>query len=313
MSLLLQNPKTEFADDAVRGLSANRKTLPCKYFYDERGSRLFDQICDLPEYYPTRTESAIMCQFGPQIAQNLGEAVAVIEYGSGSSLKTRILLEQLQNPALYVPIDISREHLWKSAQSLSEEFPDLEIAPVAADYTKPFDLPETEGATRAIYFPGSTIGNFAPREAEEFLSGIAEVAGPNGALLIGVDLEKSVAVLELAYNDAAGVTAEFNLNLLWRINRELGANFDLKNWEHYAVWNGAAHRIEMHLLSLCDQRVAMGEHLFCFGAGETILTEYSHKWTLRAFERLANRAGFEVEEVWTDENQWFSVQLLRAV
>ncbi len=232
MPLLLETAvaptSAQFRRDVLNGLRAGWKSLPCKYFYDERGSRIFDEICRLPEYYPTRTESAIMQEQGAEMGRALGPGVVLVEYGSGSSLKTRILLSHLENAAAYVPLDISGEHLRRSAQNLAAQFPALPVLPLCADYTRPFHLPEIAGAPKAVYFPGSTIGNFAPDEAALFLRGIAEVVGPGGAVLIGVDLAKSAAILEPAYNDSQGVTAAFNLNLLERINRELDGDFDLE-------------------------------------------------------------------------------------
>lgn len=299
----------EFHRDVLFGLRSPHKNLPCKWFYDERGSQLFDAICELPEYYPTRTEASIMRRNGAEMAARLGPGLTLIEYGAGSSLKTRILLRHLEKAAAYVPIDISREHLLRSAASLELEFPGLCVLPVAADYTKPFDLPIPKDAKGAVYYPGSTIGNFTPREAVAFLQRMREVAP---TVLIGVDLWKSASILEPAYNDAEGVTAAFNLNLLRRINRELNGDFDLANWRHLAVWNREMSRIEMQLISCAPQDVCIAGQNFKFRRGEIITTEYSHKYSLPAFSHLAASAGFEIETVWLDENELFSVQLLRA-
>jgi dimethylhistidine N-methyltransferase len=299
-----------FLADVTEGLRSSPKTLPCKYFYDERGSELFDDICELEAYYPTRTELKIMRDTAPEIANALGSAVRLVEYGSGSSIKTRILLDHLLDPAAYVPVDISAEHLTRSAAELSRLYPGLKVLPVCADFTRDFPLPEVPGAKRTVvYFPGSTIGNFAPEDATAFLRGIATLCGTGGGLLIGVDLVKDRRVLERAYNDEEGVTAAFNLNLLRRVNRELGANFELDDFLHVARWNPNEKRIEMHLTSERDQQVQLGEHQISFAKGETIHTESSYKYQLESFARLAAEAGFERAGVWTDERDWFSVQL----
>ena len=247
------------------------------------------------------------------MAAALGPRCLLVEYGSGSSTKTRLLLEQLEDPAAYVPVDISREHLLRSASALSAGHPRLAVLPVCADFTRPFELPPVPRALRrAAYFPGSTIGNFAPAEARKFLAHVAEQCGPGGLLLIGVDLRKSRAILEPAYDDAQGVTAEFNRNLLRRINRELGANFDLTAFDHRAFWNAAEGRVEMHLVSRREQAVRIGGRCIAFARGESIHTENSHKYELAGFAALARSAGFEVLRVWTDDARLFSVQLLRT-
>lgn len=301
----------DFLREVLAGLRGEVKTLPCKYFYDEEGSRLFDAICELDEYYPTRTELAIMAGHAPEIARQLGAGCLLIEYGSGSSVKTRLLLDALDKPAGYVPIDISKEHLRRSARSLATAYPGLEVLPVCADYTGDYEVPRPRSHVerRVIYFPGSTIGNFHPDAAVGFLRHVAEVCGDHGGLLIGVDLAKDRSVLERAYNDARGVTAAFNLNLLARINRELGADFDLGAFRHDAVWNARAGRIEMHLVSLGSQTVRLDGEDVCLGAGETIRTECSYKYDLGGFAELAAAAGLRREAVWTDPSRWFSVQL----
>lgn len=301
-----------FHTEVVSGLTQPAKTLPCKFLYDERGSRLFDQICGLPEYYPTRTEMAIMRDAAEEMAALLGPGCRLIEYGSGSSLKTRILLDHAPNLASYVPVDISREHLLKSAQDLAAMYPHLEILPVCADYTQAFTLPAGAHPVRhsVVYFPGSTVGNFHPRQAQDFLTRIAHLCGAGGGLLIGVDLKKSPSILEPAYNDAQGVTAAFNLNLLTRINRELGGDFQLSQWRHDALYNPLEGRIEMHLVSRQAQRVRVGDVTVHFEAGETIHTECSYKYSLDDFDCLAQRAGWTVRRVWTDPQQLFSVQYL---
>lgn len=315
LPLLDLAPETDsFLEEVVAGLARPRKTLPSKFFYDERGSRLFDRICELDEYYLTRTELALMETHAEAMAARLGPGCLLVEYGSGSSIKTRILLDHLADPAGYVPIDISREHLLRSAADLSAAYPGLPVRPVCADYTQTLTLPDPGGPVRrtVVYFPGSTIGNFEPEEARAFLVQAARVCGPGGALLIGVDLQKDRAVLEAAYNDAEGVTAAFNKNVLARINAELGADFDLDAFDHRAVYDAALGRIEMHLVSLRDQCARVGAHRFAFRRGETICTEYSHKYTLDGFARLAAEAGFAVEQVWTDARDYFSVQYLAA-
>jgi dimethylhistidine N-methyltransferase len=301
--------------DALAGLLAPRKTLPCKYFYDERGSALFERICELDEYYPTRTELTILRARAGAMAAALGPDCLVLEYGSGSGVKTQLLLEHLERPVAYVPVDISREHLLRSAAALSARYPALPVLPVCADFTQPFALPRPPRPPRrrAAYFPGSTIGNFAPAEARKFLTQVAELCGPGGALLIGVDLKKSRAVLERAYDDALGVTAAFNANLLRRLNRELGADFQLDQFAHRAFWNEVEGRVEMHLVSRSAQEVRLAGRRVRFEAGETIHTENSYKYDLRGFASLARSAGFEVEQVWVDGAALFSVQALRVV
>jgi len=295
--------------EIMAGMGAPQKSLSPKYFYDERGSALFEAICELPEYYLTRTEMAIMRDSFPEIARRVGPRVSVIEFGSGSSLKTRLLLEHLEKPAAYVPVDISRDHLLAAAAAVASDFPELEVLPVAADFTRPFPLPEPgeKPLRNLVYFPGSTIGNFSPRAAHDLLRVMHEEAGENGALLIGVDLKKDPAILEHAYNDDAGVTAEFNLNMLRRLNREFGADFDLQAFRHRAVYDEPRGRIEMRLISLCNQRVRIGGRAFDFRRDEYIITEHSHKYGLEEFRQMARRAGFEANAVWTDPRQWFSV------
>ncbi|MCZ7585991.1 MAG: L-histidine N(alpha)-methyltransferase [Deltaproteobacteria bacterium] len=304
-----------FLDDVLDGLSRIRKELPCKYFYDERGSQLFERICDLPEYYLTRTELAIMDRYVAEMAVCVGRNAVLIEYGSGTSRKTRLLLDHLDDPAAYVPIDISYDHLLRAAQSLREAYPQLAVHPVCADYTSDFEFPAIAHAvdTKAVYFPGSTIGNFEPAAMKLFLAHVADVVGPGGGFLVGLDLQKEAAVIEAAYNDAAGVTARFNLNLLHRINEELGGNFDLSAFAHRAIYDADAGRIEMHLVSLKEQRVRLNGSAIPFREGETIFTESSYKYDLRAFEHDAGDCGFRVEKVWTDERKYFAVVYLRLI
>ena len=301
-----------FQAEALAGLQSFEKTLPCKYFYDRRGSQLFDQICELPEYYPTRTEAAIMRAYVGEMAALFGPDCLLIEYGSGSSTKTRILLDHLPHLAGYVPMDISRDHLYQTAAGLCAAYPHLNILPLCADYTAEFDLPAAcrPARSRVVYFPGSTIGNFHRDQAAGFLTHIAETCGPGGGLLIGVDLRKAPQILEPAYNDRQGVTAAFNLNLLRRMNTELGTDFDLAQFAHYAFYNGFVGRIEMHLMSLRSQTVHLGGVEIVFEEEETILTECSYKYSLPEFAQIAASAGLTVRQVWTDPEQKFSVQYL---
>jgi len=296
--------------EILEGLSRTQKSLSPKFFYDERGSKLFDDICELPEYYLTKTELAIMRAHIDDMAALIGPQASLIEFGSGSGLKTRILLDGLDRLAAYVPVEISREYLITAAQSLAADYPDTEVWPVLADFTQPFQLPSPSvmPLRNIVYFPGSTIGNFSPEKAHSLLTVMHEEAGADGALLIGVDLQKDRAVIERAYNDSAGVTAEFNLNVLSRINTEFGANFDLALFRHHAVYNEEHGRIEMYLISACEQIVRIDGRSFSFEKGETILTEHSHKYTVEQFAKLANRAGFAVDTVWTDPENLFSVQ-----
>src|SRR5881397_1512829 len=285
---------SDFINDAIAGLSSNPRTLPCKYFYDERGAALFQKICDLPEYYITRTEIDILDRNRAEIASHLGPNIELIGLGTGAGTKTRILIEALETPAVYIPVDISEKQLCESTALFRKIFRDLEILPVCADYLQPvvLPLPRREPARNTVYFPGSTIGNFEPDEAVQFLRRIANVCRGGGGLLIGVDLKKDRPVLEAAYNDGAGVTAQFNLNLLQRINRELGADFDLDQWRHRAIYNSNAGRIEMHLISEIDQFVHFNEHKFHFRRAEKIITEYSYKYTPEEFAAFAAKAGF---------------------
>ncbi len=302
----------QFLADALAGLSKPRKTLPSKYFYDETGSQLFEDICELKEYYPTRTEMAIMERHIDEMVEALGPRCLLIEYGSGSSLKTRILLDHLIDPAGYVPIDISRDFLLQVAETIAHDYPDLVVKPVSADYTRSFSLPvfNPPPRRRIVYFPGSTIGNFEPGGALAFLRHVAEVCGEGGGLLIGVDLKKEVSVMEAAYDDARGVTAAFNKNILVRLNEELGASFDLDAFEHLARYNSEEGRVEMHLVSTQAQTAELAGRRITFEAGETIHTENSYKYAVPQFAELAARAGFEQRAVWTDEADYFSVQYL---
>jgi dimethylhistidine N-methyltransferase len=294
------------------GLSRREKSLPTPLLYDERGSALFDEICELPEYYLTRTELAIMRESIDEIAAAIGPRAAIVEYGSGSAIKIRMLLEALRQPAAYVPVDISREHLLRASAELAAEFPAVQVLPVAADFTRPFEVPLVAGARRRVaYFPGSTIGNFERRDAVALLQQMAHVVGSQGRVLIGVDLQKSRDVLEPAYDDARGVTAEFILNVLHHVNRRFGADFDVSRFEYRSRWDEDAGRIEISVVSRAAQIVRVGGRSFAFAAGEPILVEYSHKYTLPGFAAMAADASLAVERVWTDPREWFSVQLLR--
>ena len=308
----LHPPRSDFRADVLEGLRQPEKSISPMYFYDAAGSALFDAITELPEYYPTRTELAIMDAHLDEMAHLAGPRVSVIEFGAGSGLKTRKLLAALEDPIAYVPVEISRDFLLESAEVIAEEFPDLEVLPVCADFTRPFQLPDPDRMPlrNLVYFPGSTIGNFPRDEARELLQVMHTEAAEDGALLIGVDLRKDRATLERAYNDAAGVTADFNLNLLQRMNRELDANFDLEQFLHEATWNANDGRIEMRLVSREPQEVVVAGQTIRFDTGEAILTEYSHKYELDEFAELAGAANFDVQRVWTDPEKLFSVQLL---
>jgi dimethylhistidine N-methyltransferase len=302
---------SSFARDVIAGLTAKPKRLPPKYFYDKTGSALFERITAQPEYYPTRSELKILSENAHDIGSLLPPRGALVEFGSGSSRKARMLLAAAPALAAYVPVDISADMLSAEAEALRRDFPNLSVVPVAADFTHPFDLPKAiEDLPRAGFFPGSTIGNFEHHEAAAFLRMAGQVLGRGAVLIIGVDLVKPAAVLNAAYNDAAGVTAAFNLNLLARINRELGANFDLDAFEHHAFYNHERHRIEMHLASLKRQKVRVGGEVIAFRAGETIHTESSYKYTLESFAALARGTGWRPLKVWTDSENYFSVHAL---
>jgi dimethylhistidine N-methyltransferase len=309
-AVLEREPATsDFLSDVIAGLSSDPRTLPCKYFYDARGAALFQKICELPEYYITRTEIDILDRHRREIAAHLGTNIELIGLGTGAGTKTRILIEALEKPAVYIPVDISKKQLRESTALFQQIFPDLEILPVCADYLQSVVLPSSrrKAARKIVYFPGSTIGNFEPHEATDFLRRIANLCGDEGGLLIGVDLQKDRHVIEAAYNESAGVTAKFNLDLLARANRELGANFDLRQWHHHAIYNSREGRIEMYLISETRQRVHIEDRQFDFRAGEKILTEYSYKHTPEGFAALARNAGFEFQKMWSDEARLFGV------
>ncbi len=304
--------RAEFLADVLDGLSQEQKQIPCKWLYDARGSHLFERICELDEYYPTRTELRLMEGNVGAMASLLGRGCAVVEYGSGSSLKTRLLLQHLAEPAAYVPVDISASALLEATERLARAFPSLRIRPVCDDFTAGSTLP-LDGlgeSRRVVYFPGSTIGNFHKAEVVGFLRAVAAQCGRGGGLLIGVDLRKEVPILLRAYDDRRGVTAAFDLNLLVRANRELEADFRLERFRHEARWDERNGRVEMHLVSTVDQLVSVAGHTFAIRAGESIWTESSYKYGMREFAALAALAGWRCERTWTDERAWFSVQYL---
>ncbi len=307
-----RDPRAEFLADVLAGLGQPQKELPCKWLYDARGSHLFERICELEEYYPTRTELRIMEANVRAMAALLGPDCALVEYGSGSGLKTRLLLQHLARPAVYVPIDISAPALEAATSRLARAFPALRVLPVCADFTSPIDLPlaGVDARRRAVYFPGSTIGNFHKPDVVAFLRDVARQCGPGGGLLLGVDLRKERSVLERAYDDARGVTAAFDLNLLVRANRELGADFRLDRFRHEARYDERHGRVEMHLVATVAQIVAVGGQAFRFAEGESIWTESSYKYGVSEFAALAALAGWRRQATWTDERAWFSVQYL---
>jgi dimethylhistidine N-methyltransferase len=302
---------TGFAADVLAGLGKTPRTVPAKYFYDEAGSLLFERITELPEYYPTRCEMKILRDHAAGIAALIPQGSALIEFGSGSSKKARILLSAVASKLVaYVPVDICREMIEQEAAELRPDFPGLEVVPVTADICFPFELPEEAKAAKARigFFPGSTIGNFEPHEAASFLRNAAQILGPGATLIIGADLIKDVGVLNAAYNDAAGVTAEFNFNLLKRINRELDGTFKLDTFEHHAFFNRERNRVEMHLASLKRQKVKVAGETFEFRAGETIHTENSYKYSVESLRALARGAGWLPVGLWTDSSNYFSIQ-----
>ncbi len=308
----LHSVTSDFANDVLQGLNKRPASIPPKYFYDAKGSQLFDAITELPEYYQTRTEIEILQDNADEIAHHVGTGGLLVEPGGGSCAKVHILLEGLK-PMAYVPMDISKQHLQLATKELAIAFPWLEIHAACTDFTQVMALPPTapEG-TKVAFFPGSSIGNFDPKDAVGFLISIAQLVKPEGYLLIGVDLKKDKAILDAAYNDKAGITAQFNLNLLQRINHELDADFDLSAWQHKAFYNELAGRIEMHLVSLCEQKINVGKNQFQFSNGETIHSENSYKYTTQEFIKLAQQAGFESVALWVDADQLFSVHLFRV-
>ena len=308
-----ESPETsEFHRDVIAGLNRQPRTIPPKYFYDHAGSMLFEAICEQPEYYPTRTEAALLKQYAVEIAAEAGNGCYLIEPGSGSCEKVRHLLEAMR-PAAYVPLDISCEHLDRAAAGVACDHPWLDVHAVCADITEEVALPFVpEHAPAVMFYPGSSIGNFDPDDACEFLKCLAQAAGRGSGLLIGVDLKKAPAILDAAYNDSKGVTAKFNQNLLRRINRELAGDFNIDAFAHHASYNTTRGRIEMHLISECKQSVSIDGHRFEFNAGDSIHTENSYKYTVEEFQALARSAGFSPCRVWTDAASLFSLHFLRA-
>lgn len=311
-SAYLTEQEAAYADELaaiLEALQRPQKSISPKYFYDDRGSRLFDRITELPEYYPTRTELAIMERYADEMADLIGPQASLIEFGSGSSQKIRILLDHVDRLAAYVPVDISKDHLVAAANTIATDFPSIEVLPVAADFTQPFDLPNPAipPVRNVVYFPGSTIGNFSPSAARELLKVMHHEAGDGGALLIGIDLRKNRQILEQAYNDASGVTAEFNLNVLNHLNREFGADFDLGSFRHSAIYNETDGRIEMYLVSLREQVVSVASESIDIAAGERILTEHSHKYDLQEFSQSTREVGFRCVKFWTDPDDMFAV------
>jgi len=304
----------EMLSEALKGLLNNPKTLPCKYFYDEKGSDLFQQICRLPEYYPTRTETFLLQSIAGEIAELIGPACQMIEYGSGSSDKMYILLKALIKPESFTAVDISKEHLLSVTKTLSNEFPKLKVHAVSADFMYPFSVPEMLGdGLRIGFFPGSTIGNFTYDGAIDFLRGTRKVVGQSGAMLVGLDLKKDERILHAAYNDSQGITAAFNMNLLSRLNNELGANFNLNEFCHEAFYNAEIGRIEMHLRSLSEQTVRLGSEIIFFEKNETIHTENSYKYAMNEFVELAEHAGYETLKSWSDQDNLFGIFFLQGV
>ena len=305
--------REEFAEAVLDGLAQDQKTIPCRFLYDARGSELFEQITGLDEYYPTRTEIALLERIGPELAELAGPGLAVVEFGSGSSRKTHILIDHLDDIAAYVPIDISDDALSEAAERLVQRHPDLTVLPVHGDFSSDIQLPKSVRLTPKLgFFPGSTIGNLNRTDALAFLKDTARLVGHHGALLIGVDLKKSLDLLLPAYNDENGVTAEFNLNLLHRINRELDGDIDVARFAHQAVYNAHAGRIEIYIVSLADQDITVCGQRIALAAGERIHTENSHKYSVEEFQALATEAGWQPAQVWTDPEQLFSIHYLRA-
>ena len=308
----LDDATSAFAGDVIADLAKHPKKLSPKYFYDARGSELFEQITVLPEYYPTRTELSILRDRAAEIAAIIPQGAALVEFGAGATTKVRLLLERCKFAA-YVPVDISGDFLKAQAEGLRKDFPDLAVYPVAADFTAPFELPAAiSDLPKVGFFPGSTLGNFEPQEAAAFLRTARKILGEGAQMIIGVDLEKDERTLYDAYNDKAGVTARFNLNVLERINRELGGNFDVSGFMHRSIYNRDRHRIEMHLISRRAQSVRVLGHSFSFRPGESIHTENSYKYSLERFAELARSSGWQVSQSWTDKARMFSVHALTA-
>jgi dimethylhistidine N-methyltransferase len=312
--LVVEEEAFRFAGDVVQGLSRPRKATPPKWLYDARGSALYELICEQEEYYPPRIETALLERHAEEIAAAVGPRALVFEYGAGSARKTALLLGALRRPAAYVPVDISREALLGAAETMGGRFPRLPVRPVVADFTMDVELPlsDVACARRLAFFPGSTIGNFDPPEAVSLLRRMARDAGEDGMLVIGVDLPKDEVTLTAAYDDARGVTAAFDLNLLARMNRELSGDFRISAFRHRSIWDPRLSRVEMHLESREEQVASVAGHTFHFARGETIHTESAYKWEPRAFDALAAIAGWRPEAGWTDDRAWFAVRLYRT-
>jgi L-histidine Nalpha-methyltransferase len=304
------NVQRQMMQEVIEGLSQKQKTLPCKYFYDKKGSELFEKICDLEEYYVTRTEIKLLEQVKYKLADLIGAHAAIVEPGAGAGLKIQKLLQVMQSPELYAPMDISKQFLEFSAEKIREKFSNIRITELQADFTQQLSWPkgvELASGKHVVFFPGSTIGNFPPNEAVDFIQRLGNLINQNGALILGVDLIKDADVLEAAYDDKQGVTAAFNKNILQRINRELGANFELDSFEHQAIFNQEKSRVEMHLTSKIEQSVSINNQVFIFKEGETIHTENSYKYSLDQIETLAALAGYKLIESWQDEDKYFSI------
>jgi len=309
---ILHDSDRTLLDEIINGLKSPQKYIPSKLFYDERGSQLFDQICELDEYYLTRTELSIIENNINGITHLIDENTLFIEFGSGSSLKTRRILKNIHKTAGYIPIDISEEHLKNSVSLLKSEFPNLDIFPIAADFTKPIQFPDIfkDVTRRVLFFPGSSIGNFTDEESKKFIHIASVNCGSEGGLLIGIDMLKDKDIIESAYNDSKGITSEFNLNILSRINTDFGAGFNLDNFSHNAVFNQKKSRIEMYLVSNAEQNVRLNGSTIKFQKNESILTEYSHKYTLENFRSIVEEY-FEIEDIWTDDKKFFSLLYLK--
>ena len=302
-----------FEDAVVAGLSAPQKAIPARFLYDEAGSRLFDRICELPEYYPTRTELKILTDKAAEIADAIGPDIALLEFGAGSSQKARLLLDALEQPAAYEPIDVSREHLVQLAEEIATAYPALQVSAICADYTQPLELPDSETRLRrAGFFPGSTVGNLTEADARAFLSGWAGQLGRDGLMVVGVALRTSADIVVPAYDDAQGVTAAFTANVLVRANRELGADFDVAAFRHTPDYDEATGRMTIHLTSLKAQTVHVAGKAFDFALGERLHVEDSNKYSVEAFQNLARSAGYAAETVWVDPRELFSVHVLRV-
>ncbi len=297
-----------FRSEVIAGLRETPKRIPSKFFYDERGSQLFEAITELQEYYLTRTEISILTDHLPEMASRIGPDATIIEFGTGAGVKTKMLLEALKKPRAYIPIDISREQLASASAELAESFPSLDIHPIFSDYTSEISLPvNSHSGKNVIFFPGSTIGNFTPEEAVDFLQKAATLIGAGGSLLIGFDRVKDARILDDAYNDSRGITAEFNLNLINRIRSEFGVPISKEDFEHYAFFNEGKSRIEMHLVSKKAQLLNLGDEKVMLTQGEHIITEYSYKYTREAFRDILSSSGFEIQERWSDEKEYFDV------